>query len=113
MADATQGQGSGGRKVNCWEHMKCGREPSGPHVKDRGLCPAALEKALNGTHGGKNAGRACWVVCGTLCKGQVQGVFAQKFKHCESCEFYKTVRTQEGYQFALSPVLLAKLRSSH
>lgn len=50
------------KKINCWEFKKCGRESGGAHAYDFGVCPAATEKRLNGTHGGKNAGRACWVV---------------------------------------------------
>jgi hypothetical protein len=60
-------------------------------------------------HEGVNAGRACWIVAGTLCKGEVQGTFAQKFKNCRECDFYISVREEEGPHFGLSAVLLAKL----
>ena len=97
-------------KLNCWEFKKCGRQPQGLHVKDKGLCPAAAEDALDGIHSGTNAGRACWVVSGTLCKGAVQGTFAQKFKNCEICDFYQNVRKEEFPDFCLSAVLLGKTR---
>ncbi len=98
------------RKLNCWEYKRCGRQPQGPHVKDMGLCPASTEESLDGTHDGVNGGRACWVVAGTFCQGKVQGAFAQKFKNCESCEFYQLVRSEERFGFTLSAVLLARMR---
>ena len=97
-------------KLNCWEFKNCGRQPQGAHVKDMGLCPAAEEESLDGTHSGTNAGRACWVVSGTLCQGIVQGTFAQKFKNCEVCDFYQKVRQEEFPNFRLSAVLLGKVR---
>ncbi len=98
------------RKLNCWEYKKCGRQPQGPQVKDMGLCPASMEEALDGTHDGVNAGRACWVVSGTFCKGQVQGAFALKFRNCEACDFYQLVRSEERFGFTLAAVLLARVR---
>ncbi len=96
-------------KLNCWEFKKCGRQPQGAKVKEMGLCPAALQQELDDVHDGTNAGRACWVVSGTYCKGQVQGTFAQKFKNCEQCDFYQLVKTEEGPNFILSATLLMKL----
>ena len=97
-------------KKNCWEVKACGREPGGGKVIELGECPAALEKRLDGVHSGKNAGRACWVVAGTLCKGEVQGVFAKKFAACETCEFYTQVREEEFPKFTFSSVLLKKVQ---
>jgi len=96
-------------KKNCWEYKKCGREPGGEKVRELGICPAATEKRLDGIHGGKNAGRCCWVVAGTLCKGEVQGSFAKKFGNCQVCDFYELVKQEEGVKFILSANLLAKL----
>ena len=100
------------RRLNCWEYKQCGREPGGAHIQDLGICPAAVEKKLDGVHQGKNAGRSCWVVAGTLCKGMVQGTFAQKYKNCEICDFYKQVREEEFPKFMLSALLLKKLSQS-
>ncbi len=94
---------------NCWEYNKCGREPGGDKTGTLGVCPAATEIRLDGTHEGKNAGRACWIVAGTLCKGEVQGTFAKKFEACEKCEFYLKVRDEEFPKFVFSSVLLNKL----
>ena len=54
---------------------------------------------------------SCWVLAGTLCSGQVQGTFAQKYKNCELCDFYKNVKQEEFPQFQLSALLLAKLKN--
>lgn len=99
----------GKKKLNCWEHKKCGREAGGTHIHDLGICPVTVEKKLDGAHEGTNAGRACWVVAGSLCKGEVQGSFAQKYKNCEICDFYKMVKQEEFPSFTLSAVLLKKL----
>ena len=98
-------------KLNCWEYKKCGRKPGGEKVKELGVCPASVENVLDGTHGGKNCGRACWIMSGTYCKGQVQGTFAQKYQNCKDCDFYNKVKEEEGGGFNLSAVLLAKLSS--
>jgi hypothetical protein len=60
-------------KKNCWEVMKCGREPGGKNAEELGVCPASTDERLSGTHGGKHAGRACWVIAGTFCDSVVQG----------------------------------------
>jgi hypothetical protein len=97
-------------KLNCWEFKKCGRQPGGTFEKVLGTCPATLEERLDGAHDGTNAGRACWVVAGTLCKGEMQGTYAQKFRNCEACDFYLSVKSEEFPNFMLSMVLLSKLR---
>lgn len=97
------------KKLNCWEYKKCGREPGGANI-DLGVCPSSVEKKLHGTHGGTNAGRACWVVAGTMCGGNVQGTFAKKCRNCEHCDFYKKVIAEEDKQFQLSFILLRKLK---
>ena len=96
--------------MNCWEYKKCGRQPQGAKVGELGLCPAPLQQELDDVHGGTNGGRACWVIGGTFCKGELQGTFAQKFKNCEQCDFYQLVRKEEGMSFVLSATLLSKLR---
>lgn len=98
------------KKKNCWEFKNCGRQPGGGREKELGICKAAMETRLDGVHGGKNAGRACWVVAGTLCGGQVQGTFAKKYGNCEVCDFYKSVREEEGPNFVVVISLLNKLK---
>jgi eukaryotic-like serine/threonine-protein kinase len=83
-------------RTNCWEYMRCGREPDGRHAKELGVCPAARDISHDGTNSGTCGGRFCWAVAGTLCHGQVQGTFAEKQTSCLECDFYKLVRAQEG-----------------
>lgn len=97
------------KKINCWEFKKCGRQAGGEHVHDLGICPATVEQRLHGVHGGVNAGRSCWVIAGTLCKGELQGTFANKYKNCEICDFYRKVKAEEFAGFTLSALLLKKL----
>lgn len=84
---------------NCWEYLKCGREPGGPHVSDKGVCPAATDVKDNNTNRGKNAGRYCWKIAGTLCGGQIQGDSAKKLMSCSTCDFYQLVKKEEGAKF--------------
>lgn len=98
-------------RQNCWEFNKCDRELGGQKTKEFGVCPAAREERLNGIHNGKNAGRACWVISGTFCKGKAQGTFAEKKKSCFECDFYKKVREEEFPDFILLSNLLKIIRS--
>ncbi len=82
-------------KVNCWEHKGCGRQPGGPRAKELGICPVTTNKELTGVHGGANAGRACWVVAGSLCGGRIQGEYAQKLNNCWRCDFLNKVKREE------------------
>jgi|GEM_PF-1742824 len=77
---------------NCWEFMHCGREVGGAHVPESGVCPAATETRVDGVNGGKNGGRTCWAIAGTLCTGTVQGIHATTMTNCQSCAFYKRVQ---------------------
>ncbi|RJR14829.1 MAG: hypothetical protein C4581_13310 [Nitrospiraceae bacterium] len=82
-------------KLNCWEFKKCGREPGGAKSREM-VCIATTEGSCSGANGGKNGGRICWSVAGTFCGGKVQGDFAQKTVSCMSCDFFKTVKQEEG-----------------
>ncbi len=77
---------------NCWDAKNCGRTPGGHRAGELGVCPAATEARLDGIHSGKNGGRACWAIAGTLCGGAVQGTFAEKEENCMACDHYKAVR---------------------
>ena len=82
-------------KTNCWEFKKCGRQPGGHKAEELGVCPVTKHQDLDGAHGGKNGGRACWVVAGSLCGGKIQGTFAQKLHNCWRCDFMNTVKKEE------------------
>ena len=98
------------KKINCWEFKECGREPGGVKTHELGVCPATIEETLHGTHEGKNAGRACWVVAGSMCGGKVQGTFAQKYGNCVKCNFFQKVKEEEDAKFELSATLLSRLK---
>ncbi len=86
-------------KKNCWEYSDCCKQVHGSLSGALGVCPAALESRLDGIHGGRNGGRACWVVPGTHCRGQVQDTPEQKRETCRQCGFYAAVRFEEGILF--------------
>lgn len=65
---------SRGTTRNCWEVMKCDQDKPGG-------CPAFTRRL----------GTMCWLVAGTMCGGKTQGVFAQKYKNCSECRFFKMV----------------------
>lgn len=83
-------------KVNCWEFMRCGRQPGGKNVPDQGVCPAPLETSGNGINGGINGGRCCWAIAGTLCYGDVHGNYAMKIQDCMDCNFFWAVADEEN-----------------
>ncbi len=88
-------------KVNCWEHMSCGRQPGGLHEDEFGPCPAATDSTCDGVNGGRNAGRFCWAVPGTMCCGKIDGTYEEKIKRCRGCSFFQLIKAQEGYHFQL------------
>ena len=96
-------------KKNCWEVKKCGREISGIRTHDSGVCPASTDTRLDGVHGGRNAGRSCWVLAGSMCGGGIQGTYAQKHKNCNTCDFFMKVKSEELSEFRFPVILLLKL----
>ncbi len=94
---------------NCWEAKNCGREVGGAKIGELGLCPASKETKLNGANNGKNAGRACWVMAGTLCEGKIQGTFPDKMRACIDCGFYMAVQKEEKDDFTTTLKLKAML----
>ena len=85
---------------NCWEVMKCGREPNGKN-EELGICPAAKSNEFNGINKGQYGGRFCWNIAGSFCKGVIQGTLAQKMKNCLECPFLNIVREEESENFVL------------
>ena len=81
---------------NCWEFKQCGRQEGGANVAALGICPVSTATHRDGQNHGLNGGRACWAVAGTLCGGEVQGIFAQKIGNCARCEFFQKVRREEN-----------------
>ncbi|UCG77422.1 MAG: hypothetical protein JSV21_07495 [Nitrospirota bacterium] len=94
------------KKTNCWEFMNCDRGPDGSDTIENGTCQAASNTSLDGIHGGINGGRICWVVEGCTCFNNEFSSFVQKYVKCMECNFYKTVRDEEGSEFKVAPVSL-------
>ena len=96
-------------KLNCWEFRKCGREPGGANVDALGVCPAAVASSADCINGGKNGGRVCWIISGTMCCGKIEGTFAAKIGDCLRCDFYGKVLREEGGQFVSMARILSKI----
>lgn len=88
-------------KENCWEFNRCGREIGGVNAGKDGVCPAAGNFSADGFCGGKNGGRACIYVIGTLCGGDRQRTYESKEKQCCGCGFYLRLKREhaEGLTF--------------
>jgi hypothetical protein len=84
------------RKINCWEHMKCGREPKGARIKELGVCPAATYTSINGVNGGINGGRMCWAIVGIYSFTDTKRPLSLDSHSCYECEFHRRVLAEEG-----------------
>lgn len=98
---------------NCWDYHGCGREAGGAKVKELGVCPASVNKKLDGFNRGTCGGRSCFVVEGTLCGSQKQGDVDDKRDNCLKCEFYKQVKREEGASFYSSARIIPRLRPAY
>ncbi|MBI5641168.1 MAG: hypothetical protein HZA17_12150 [Nitrospirae bacterium] len=98
-------------KNNCWESKKCGRELGGERAFEKGVCPASIDVRFDGIHNGKNGGRTCWIISGTLCNDKGQGEFVEKFKECARCDFYYEVREKEGHNLVPTMFLLQRFEN--
>ncbi|GAB4341780.1 MAG: hypothetical protein Kow0089_16450 [Desulfobulbaceae bacterium] len=93
-------------RMNCWEFFDCGREPGGNNVREMGVCPAAAATELDGINDGRNGGRSCWAIAGTLCEGEVQGSYAQKLGNCLKCDFHAFVFGQQKDRYISTKKIL-------
>ena len=55
------------------------RQPGGEQAEEQGVCPVTEHRKLHGIHGGVNAGRACWIVAGTMCGGKAVGTLRRRW----------------------------------
>jgi len=83
------------RKLNCWEVIKCGRQPGGNRASDAGICPVSIHNEYDGVHGGDKAGRACWSVEGRRTNRDTRQSFSQTFSDCKTCAFFQQVKQEE------------------
>ncbi|MEJ2695138.1 MAG: hypothetical protein P8013_00670 [Candidatus Sulfobium sp.] len=87
-------------KKNCWEFKRCGqgeRRYRGNLVK----CPVPEMTSSDGINGGKNAGRICWLIAHTMCKGEAEATLEEMIETCSKCDFYKMVKEEEGDRLSL------------
>ncbi|MGE5752769.1 MAG: two-CW domain-containing protein [Deltaproteobacteria bacterium] len=82
-------------KINCWEFQRCERQPGGKLAGTHGVCPASSDQAVDGINGGKNGGRFCCAIAGTLCFGKVHCTNALKIHDCTNCGFLYLVANEE------------------
>lgn len=82
--------------LNCWEYRQCHRQPGGTKAISAGVCPAATDTTFDGMNRGKNAGRICWAVRGTLCDCNVSGNYSEKREKCMNCTFFRRVQAEEA-----------------
>ncbi len=67
--------------INCWEFKKCGKDKTGD-------CPAY-----------PNGGKVCYLLAGTMCEGEIQGIYAIKIGSCRECDFYKDIVLDKFRQY--------------
>lgn len=89
-------------KLNCWEYNKCGREHGGANVIELGICSATTDASADGFNGGKNGGRICWAVAGTMGSAKNHRTHTQELISCLVCDFFKLVKEEEGDNFRIS-----------
>jgi hypothetical protein len=75
--------------------MKCGREPNGAKISEQGICRATTDTSANGLNGGKNGGRICWAIVGTIF-GDDREICARNRFTCFTCKFFELVEKEEG-----------------
>lgn len=96
------------KKINCWEYNNCGREPGGFNSQNGNICPASIETLAEGINRGKNAGRCCWAISGTLCHGLKQGTKTEKLEKCVKCDFFNKVQEEEHRCFTIFSEILSR-----
>ena len=99
--------------MNCWDFTHCGRQPGGEKSGELGICNVAVEQLTHGVNNGINGGRACWAVKRKFNANAVPCSCDrdQKLDSCLQCEFYSTVRKEEGDHFVPATKILALLKS--
>ncbi len=90
------------KRLNCWEHTGCGREPGGKNAEEQGICQVATSRQYDGVNRGKAGGRFCWAIAGTYSLGVPKGTFVMKHSDCIDCSFFKEVQHQEDRFFIMT-----------
>ncbi len=82
------------QKLNCWQFKNCGREKGGLLADVLGECPVSTMMKYDGTHGGRGAGRICWMVPLSTCRKESTRLGLSQ--RCHACEFYRRVVYEEA-----------------
>ncbi|MDH4231675.1 MAG: hypothetical protein OEW04_06555 [Nitrospirota bacterium] len=99
-------------KINCWEYKKCCSLEDSEGKENFRKCIVPEMTMYDGVHGGKNAGRVCWLIADTTCNSEIQSTFAKKLKHCSVCDFYSHVEKEEGDRLEMPMKILENLVKS-
>ena len=102
-------EGAQSTKINCWDFQGCDKHITSEHENELRSCPAFLETQLNGINGGKNGGRACWVIPDTLCFVRIRRTLIPKHLSCMLCNFKKNVLKEEKSDLTISDSFLNML----
>jgi hypothetical protein len=86
-------------KLNCWEYKQCGHEGTGDIFEEVGTCPTSTEICTDGVNDGKNGGRACWAIAGSLSNSEIKCYCMSKIDNCMRCDFYALVKKEEAEKF--------------
>jgi hypothetical protein len=77
---------------NCWQVMRCGREPHGVNAAAEGICPVPTFFAADGFCGGRNGGRACYHIRDLLrARGTPVGCVSGE---CPDCTFGQSLHAE-------------------
>jgi hypothetical protein len=85
--------------INCWEFHGCGCQPGGKNADLHNPCPIPLDEKYDGINNGKNAGRYCWKVIGTMSDAEPKCTEAMKIRECTKCDFFQLVKVQQRDSF--------------
>ena len=88
-------------RMNCWEYMASGRHRDGSGKEGCSQCPVPQMTNYDGINGGRNGGRACWIITGTLGDRDVQMTFSHKLATCLKCNVYIAIKEEEGDNLCL------------
>lgn len=92
--------------LNCWEFMKCGREPGGKKASDLGVCPASTFELTDGYLNGKFGGKACAYIFGDFCSESIKKSSGGKGKKaCAACDFYNELKYRHREDFSLQSII--------
>ncbi|MDA8240856.1 MAG: hypothetical protein M0Z67_10865 [Nitrospiraceae bacterium] len=95
-------------KKNCWEVKGCGQQRRG-HKNSLVKCPVPEMTSADGINDGKNAGRICWLIANTMCKGATESTFEAMITTCGECDFYNLVKAEGGEKVMLSIDMLREV----